>query len=126
MLRQSSEIRLQLNLVEVSILPCCKKRKVNYYACKNKRACTLLYSFYIPFNEQQKCHVTNIYTVEEKQKGEYIILSTNNKSVILQIFTRTVRKNKSIILHNGVLPNSPENVFLRPLSFLWKNHFILL
>ena len=55
-----------------------------------------------------------------------IFLSTNNKSVMLQIFTRTVRKNKSIILRNGVLPNSPENVFLRPLSFLWKNHFILL
>ena len=23
---------------------------------------------HIPFNEQQKCHITNIYTVEEKQK----------------------------------------------------------
>ena len=62
------------------------------------------------FNEQQKCHVTNIYTLEEKQKYH---------------ITFFCEKNKSIILHH-VLPNSPENVFLRPLSFLWKNHFILL
>ena len=51
---------------------------------------------YIPFNEQQKCHVTNLYTVEEKQK--YYI-------------TFFCEKNKSIILHH-VLSNSPENVFL--------------
>ena len=50
---------------------------------------------YIPFNEQQKCHVTNIYTVDEKQKYH---------------ITFFCEKNKSIILHH-VLPNSPENVF---------------
>ena len=59
------------------------------------------YSFYIPFNEQQKCHVTNIYTVEEKQKYH---------------ITLFCEKNKSIILHH-VHPNSPGNVFLRPLLF---------
>ena len=53
----------------------------------------------IPFNEQQKCHVTNIYTVDEKQKYH---------------ITFFCEKNKSIILHH-VLPNSPENVFLWPL-----------
>ena len=51
---------------------------------------------YIPFNEQQKCHVRNLYTVEEKQKCH---------------ITFFCEKNKSIILHH-VLPNSPENVFL--------------
>ena len=56
---------------------------------------------YNTFNEQQKCHVTNIYTVGEKQKYH---------------ITFFCEKNKSIILHH-VLPNSPENVFLRPLSF---------
>ena len=55
-----------------------------------------LYLSYIPFSEQQKCHVTNIYTVEEKQKYH---------------ITFFCEKNKSIILHH-VLPNSPENVFL--------------
>ena len=50
------------------------------------------------------------YTVEEKQKYR---------------ITFFCEKNKSIILHH-FLPNSPENVFLQPLSFLWKNHFILL
>ena len=50
------------------------------------------------FNEQQKCHVTNIYTVEEKQKYH---------------ITFFCEKNKSIILHH-VLPNSPEKVILRP------------
>ena len=49
----------------------------------------IIYSF------QRKCHVTNIYTVEEKQKYH---------------ITFFCEKNKSIILHH-VLPNSPENVF---------------
>ena len=54
---------------------------------------------YIPFNEQQKCHVTLKYLQgEEKQKYR---------------ITLFCEKNKSIILHY-VLPNSPENVFLRP------------
>ena len=61
------------------------------------------------FNKQQ-CHVKNIYTVEEKQKYH---------------ITFFCEKNKNIILHH-VLPNSPENIFLLPLSFLWKNHLILL
>ena len=48
------------------------------------------------FQRKTKCHVTNIYTVEQKQ--QYHI-------------TFFCEKNKSIILHQ-VLPNSPENVFL--------------
>ena len=105
----------------------CKKRKVSYYItffqtllrtfscdlCYSDRRITLSYcdwkesnlclqeEQYIPFNEQRKCHVTNIYTVEEKQKYH---------------ITFFCEKNKSIILHH-VLPNSPENVFLRPLLF---------
>ena len=63
---------------------------------KNKRASTLYYSFYIPFIEQETCHVTNIYTGEEKQKYH---------------ITFFCEKNKSIILHH-VLPNSPESVLL--------------
>ena len=39
----------------------------------------LLYSFCIPFNEQQRCHVTNIYT-ERK-----------NKSIILHYFARKTK-----------------------------------
>ena len=39
----------------------------------------LLYLFCIPFNEQQKCHVTNIYT-ERK-----------NKSIILHSFARKIK-----------------------------------
>ena len=104
----------------------CKKRKVSYYitffqTLLRTFSCDLCYSEriilshcdwkesdlclqeeqYIPFNEQRKCHVTNIYTVEEKQKYH---------------ITFFCEKNKSIILHH-VLPNSPENVFLRPLLF---------
>ena len=75
------------------ILSYCKKRKVNYYVCRQEEQ-------YIPFNEQQKCHVKNIYTVEEKQ--EYHI-------------TFFCEKNQSIILHH-VLPNSTENVF--PTAFV--------
>ena len=63
----------------------------------------------------------SFYLIASQRKGNYvckknnIFLSTNNKSVMLQIFTLQ-RKNKSIILHH-VLPNSPENVFLWPLLF---------
>ena len=53
------------------------------------------------FIEQQKCHVTNIYTVDEKQKYH---------------ITLFCEKNKSIILHH-VLPNATGNVFLPPLLF---------
>ena len=51
---------------------------------------------YNTFNEQQQCHVTNIYTVEEKKKYHITFFS---------------EKNQSIILHH-VLSYSPENVFL--------------
>ena len=65
-------------------------------------------SQYIPFNKQQKYHVTNIYTVEEK-KYHITFFCEKNKSIVLHhVFCE---KNKSIILHH-VLPNSPENVFL--------------
>ena len=50
------------------ILSYCKKRKVNYYVCRQEEQ-------YIPFNEQQKCHVTNIYTVlRGKTRVSYYIL----------------------------------------------------
>ena len=77
----------------------------------------------------QKNHLT---LLQAERKAIYyipdirsIILSTNNKSVMLQIFTLRgktstyyiiLQEKKSIILHH-VLPNSPENVFLRPLLF---------
>ena len=48
------------------------------------------------FSEQQRCYVTNIYTLEEKRNYH---------------ITFFCEKNKRIILHH-VLPNSPENVFL--------------
>ena len=54
---------------------------------------------YNTFNEQQKCHVTNIYTVEDKQSNR---------------ITFFCEKNKSIILHH-VLPNSLKTFSLRPL-----------
>ena len=56
---------------------------------------------YIPLNEQQKCCVKKVYTVEEKQKYH---------------ITFFCEKNKRIILHH-VLPNSLENVFLLPFLF---------
>ena len=53
-----------------------RKMKLNYWVCKkNKSTSTLKYSCNIPFNEKQKCHVTNIYDVQEK-------------SVILHSFVR--------------------------------------
>ena len=62
------------------ILSYCEKRKVNYYVCKKNN--TFL-------SRNNKCHVTNIYIVEEKQKYH---------------ITFFCEKNKSIILHH-VLPN---------------------
>ena len=43
---------------------------------------------------------SKLLSLQEEQKGDYIkILPTNNRSVMLQIFTMQ-RKNKSIILHS--------------------------
>ena len=39
--------------------------------------------FYTPFNEQQKCHVTNIYTVEENQKYHITFFCEKDKSIII-------------------------------------------
>ena len=65
---------------------------------------------YNTFSEQ-KCHVTNIYTVEENQKYH---------------ITFFCEKNKSIILHH-VLPNSPENVsFLAAFIILIEESFYLI
>ena len=51
-----------------NILSYCKKRKINYYVCRQEEQ-------YIPFNKQQKCHVTNIYTVlRGKTRVSYYIL----------------------------------------------------
>ena len=69
-----------------------EKSKVKFFFSRTKGRV-----HYNTFNEQQKSHVTNIYTVEEKQKYHV---------------TFFCEKNKSIILHH-VLPNSPENVFLK-------------
>ena len=76
----------------------CRRSRLTFFQENESKSLRLQEEQYIPFNEQQKSHVTSIYNE---------------------------RKNKSIILHH-VLPNSPENVFLRPLLLWWKNRFILL
>ena len=73
----SHEIHLQGNLAEES-----------FYQEKESK---LLYSFYIPFNEQQKCHVTNIYT-ERK-----------NKSIILHSFARKTKVSYYITFFQTLL-----------------------
>ena len=80
----SHEIHLKGNLAEESFYLYCKKRKVNYY----------IRTVFLSTNN--KCHVTNIYILQEKQKYH---------------ITFFCEKNKSIILHH-VLPDSPENDFL--------------
>ena len=75
------------------ILSYCKKRKVNYYVCRQEEQ-------YIPFNEQQKCHVTNIYTVEE------------NKSIILHSFARKTKVSYYITFFQTLL----RTFFVRSLS----------
>ena len=92
-------------------LHCRGKTKVSYYitffqTLLRPFSCDLCYSdrrIILSYCDKRK--VT--YYVCKKNN---IFLSTNNKSVMLQIFTLS-RKNKSIKLHH-VLPNSPENVFL--------------
>ena len=101
---KSVNISIKYSSVAVTKFVCKEIWQKNHFTLLQEKESKLLYSrysFFIPFNEQQKCHVTNIYTVEEKQKYH---------------ITFFCEKNKSIILHH-VLPNSPENVFLRPLLF---------
>ena len=68
MLRQNSEICLQLNLVEESFYLVARKGKEIIMFARTKGQINVHYNICsnIPFNEQQKCHVTNIYTVEEE------------------------------------------------------------
>ena len=101
---KSVNISIKYSSVAVTKFVCKDIWQKNHFTLLQEKESKLLYfrySFFIPFNEQQKCHVTNIYTVEEKQKYH---------------ITFFCEKNKSIIWHH-VLPNSPENVFLRPLLF---------
>ena len=101
---KSVNISIKYSSVAVTTFVCKDIWQKNHFTLLQEKESKLLYfrySFFIPFNEQQKCHVTNIYTVEEKQKYH---------------ITFFCEKNKSIIWHH-VLPNSPENVFLRPLLF---------
>ena len=101
---KSVNISIKYSSVAVTKFVCKDIWQKNHFTLLQEKESKLLYSrysFFIPFNEQQKCHVTNIYTVEEKQKYH---------------ITFFCEKNKSIILHH-ILPNSPENVFLRPLLF---------
>ena len=57
---------------------------------------------------------------QEQQKGEYIIkfvpYSFQRKTSVMFTNIDTAEQKQSIILHH-VLPNSSENVFLRPLLF---------
>ena len=57
------------------------------FARRKKRASTP-YSF-----QQTTCHVTNVYTVEEK-KYRIIFLYEKNKSIILHSFARKANNNK--------------------------------
>ena len=74
----------------------------------------------IPFSEQQKCHITNIYTVEVKQKYRITLFCVKNKSILLhhvlallwkkdpgkKILEKKERKRKLFFQEN-----SPGNVF---------------
>ena len=99
-MRQSNEIRLRGSLVEESFYLVARKGKKIIMFARTKGP--------VHYNIRS------------------IFLSTNNKSVMLQIFTLEEKQkyhitffcenNKSIILHH-VLLNSPESVFLWPLLF---------
>ena len=94
---KSVNISIKYSSVAVTKFVCKEIWQKNHFTLLQEKESKLLYSrysFFIPFNEQQKCHVTNIYT---ESKNKYHI-------------TLFCKKNKSIILHH-VLPNSPENVF---------------
>ena len=62
------------------------KTKVLYYSLLREKKVSYYITFfqeeqYIPFNEQQKCHVTNLYTVKEKQKYHITFFSEENESI---------------------------------------------
>ena len=100
---KSVNISIKYSSVAVTKFVCKEIWQKNHFTLLQEKESKLLYSrysFFIPCNEQQKCHVTNIYTERKNKVSYYIIL----------------QQKKSIILHH-VLPNSPENVFLRPLLF---------
>ena len=63
----------------------------NHFTLLQEKESTLLYSFCIPFNEQQKCPVTNIYTERE------------NKSIILHSFARKTKVSYYITFFQTLL-----------------------
>ena len=63
------------------VLSYCEKRKVFFFSRTKGRV------HYNTFNEQQKCHVTNIYTVEEKQKYHNLLHSFARKTKVSYYIT---------------------------------------
>ena len=72
-----------------------------YARTKGRVDYNILSIFLSTNNKQQKCNVSNIYTVEEKQKYHITFFGKNNKIIIL----------------HHILTNSPESIFLLPLLF---------
>ena len=82
----SHEIHLQGNLAEES-----------FYQEKESK---LLYLFCIPFNEQQKCHVTNIYT---ERKNKSIILHSLREKQKYHITSRSSKLSRDRFLETFVI-----------------------
>ena len=99
---KSVNISIKYSSVAVTKFVCKEIWQKNHFTLLQEKESKLLYSrysFFIPFNEQQSV-MLQIFTLRGKT------------SIILHYFAR---KEKYQLHH--VLPNSPENVFLRPLLF---------
>ena len=80
---KSVNISIKYSSVAVTKFVCKEIWQKNHFTLLQEKESKLLYSrysFFIPFNEQQKCHVTNIYTKRKNSETQRLV-----QNVILKL-----------------------------------------
>ena len=94
---KSVNISIKYSSVAVTKFVCKEIWQKNHFTLLQEKESKLLYSrysFFIPFNEQQKCHVTNIYT-ERKDKDHITLFCKKRKVSYYITFFQTLLRTFS-------------------------------
>ena len=94
---KSVNISIKYSSVAVTKFVCEEIWLKNHFTLLQEKESKLLYSrysFFIPFNEQQKCHVTNIYT-ERKNKYHITLFCKKRKVSYYITFFQTLLRTFS-------------------------------
>ena len=94
---KSVNISIKYSSVAVTKFVCKEIWQKNHFTLLQEKESKLLYSrysFFIPFNELQKCHVTNIYT-ERKNKYHITLFCKKRKVSYYITFFQTLLRTFS-------------------------------